>query len=158
MLAYLENTTWTRWTGQPRPLNGAGSYQLPRNAEAIYSDDELSAYGLVRVTPAEVPDGQRVVSSAIADQDGAPVEVLELEDIPAPVLTRIPKDMIWRRATDAEAEQMQAALDAQPVRLRNIYAGATWIETTDELFGTLQAALVGLFGKARAAELLAPTD
>lgn len=72
--------------------------------------------------------------------------------------TRISKDMIWRRATDEEAEQMQAALDAQSVRLRNIYAGAAWIETTDELYGVLQAALVGLFGEQRAAELLEPTE
>jgi|GEM_PF-5902130 len=53
MLAFLENSTWTRWTNQPRPLNGDGSYQLPRNAAAVYGDDDLAAYGLVRVIPAE---------------------------------------------------------------------------------------------------------
>lgn len=69
----------------------------------------------------------------------------------------ISKDAIWRRATDAEAEQMEAALQAQPVRLRRIYEGATFISTEDELFGVLEAALVQLFGAERAAQLLEPT-
>ena len=75
-----------------------------------------------------------------------------------PPKTRIGKDVIFRRATDEEAEQMRAALDAQSVRLREIYDGAAWIETTDELFGVLQAALVQLFGEERAAQLLGPTE
>lgn len=74
------------------------------------------------------------------------------------IRTRVAKDAIWRRATDDEAVQMRAALDAQPVRLREIYDGAAWIETTDELFGVLQAALVQLFGEERAAQLLEATD
>jgi|GEM_PF-809524 len=81
MIAFLSGSTWTRWTNQPRPLNGDGSYQLPRNAEAIYADAELAAYGLVRVTLAEVPAGKRVVFSSLVDQDGAPAEQLELEDV-----------------------------------------------------------------------------
>lgn len=84
MLAYFDDTIWSPWTGQPRPLDGEGSYQLPRAAEAIYSDAELAAYGLLRVTPATVPDDKRIVSSTIADQNGAPIEVALLEDIPPP--------------------------------------------------------------------------
>ena len=76
-----------------------------------------------------------------------------LEELPRTV---IPKDAIWRRATDAEAEQMEAALQAQPVRLRRIYEGATFISTEDELYGVLEAALVQMFGAERAAELLEP--
>jgi hypothetical protein len=76
---------------------------------------------------------------------------------PGPVLApaTISKDAIWRRATDAEAEQMEAALQSQPVRVRRIYEGATFISTGDELYGVLEAALVQLFGSERAAELLA---
>lgn len=77
---------------------------------------------------------------------------------PPPPKTRIAKDMIWRRATDDEAAQMQAALASQPLRLQQIYDGASWIETTDELFGVMNAALTQLFGADRAAQLLEPTD
>lgn len=77
---------------------------------------------------------------------------------PTPVvLTSISKDAIWRRATDEEAEQMEAALQAQPVRLRRIYEGATFISAEDELYGVLAATLVQLFGAERADELLEPT-
>ncbi|MBL8599249.1 MAG: hypothetical protein JNL14_16065 [Devosia sp.] len=69
-------------------------------------------------------------------------------------LRTISKDAIWRRATDEEAELMEAALQAQPVRLQRIYEGATFISTEDELYGVLEAALIGLFGPGRASELL----
>lgn len=80
--------------------------------------------------------------------DGASVE--------RPTSYRIAKDAIWRRATDAEAEAMEGALAAQPIRIRRIYEGATHIESGDQLFELLQTALVAMFGEPRAAELLAP--
>lgn len=52
---------------------------------------------------------------------------------------------------------MEAALQAQPARMRRMYEGATFISTTDELYGFLDAALEQLFGAERAAELLQPT-
>lgn len=70
----------------------------------------------------------------------------------------ISKDAIWRRATDEEAELMEVALQAQPVRLQRIYEGATFISIEDELYGVLHAALVQLFGAVRAAELLGTSD
>lgn len=79
------------------------------------------------------------------------------EPTPAP-LTMISKDAIWRRATDEEAELMEAALQSQSVRLRRIYEGATFISTEDELYGVLEGALVQLFGAVRAAELLGTSD
>ncbi len=75
-----------------------------------------------------------------------------------PPLTRIAKNAIFERATDDEAVQMRAALDAQSVRLQEIYAGAAWIDTRDELYSTLEAALTQMFGAERAAQLLEPTD
>lgn len=65
---------------------------------------------------------------------------------------------LWRRATDAEAAQMDAALAAQPVRIRRLYDAATVITRTDELWSTLYAGMVGLFGQARADVLLAPSE
>ncbi len=85
-----------------------------------------------------------------------PVVEPEAPPEPAP-FTMIPKDIIWRRATDDEAEQMEEVLSAQPVRLRRIYEGAGFISTSDELYGVLEGALVQLFGLQRAKELLEPT-
>lgn len=70
----------------------------------------------------------------------------------------ISKDAIWRRATDEEAELMEVALQAQPVRLQRIYEGATFISTEDELYGVLSSAVEALFGSERAEELLQPTN
>lgn len=80
----------------------------------------------------------------------------DAEQTAQPVDYRISKDAIWRRASDEEAEQMEAALAAQPIRLRRIYEGATHLQTGDELFTLLQGAMVAMFGEDRAAELLAP--
>ena len=88
---------------------------------------------------------------------------LELNDVlaqyglagPLPTTYVIPKDLIWRRATDAEAEAMEVALQSQSIRLRRIYDGASVITTDDELFGMLNSAMVAMFGETRAAELLA---
>lgn len=90
MLAFREDTVWYEWTGQHRPLNGAGSFQLPSNAEGIYSADELAAYGLCAVTPDTTPPGQRKVSYSIETQDGLPVEVAVFEPIPAETPTDYP--------------------------------------------------------------------
>lgn len=67
----------------------------------------------------------------------------------------IPKDIIWRRATDAEAEIMDAALGSQSVRVRRIYDGAQVISTDGELYSILLAAMIQLFGESRAQQLLA---
>lgn len=66
----------------------------------------------------------------------------------------IPKDIIWRRATDAEAEIMDAALGSQSVRVRRIYDGAQVISTDGELYSILLAAMIQLFGESRAQQLL----
>jgi hypothetical protein len=95
---------------------------------------------------------------ASEEQRAAARAVLEAFDVDAgTLLSTIAKDVIWRRASDQEAEQMEALLQAQPVRLRRIYEGATSISTEDELYSVLSAALTQLFGAHRAAELLEPT-
>lgn len=65
---------------------------------------------------------------------------------------------LWRRATDAEAVQMAAALASRPMRIQQIYSAATQITRDDELWATLYGGMVGLFGTARADALLAPSD
>lgn len=71
---------------------------------------------------------------------------------------RVWKSDIWRRATDAEAEIIVAALGSQPVRLRRLFDDATFLDPDDPLFSGLRAGFVTAFGEKRAAELLAPGD
>lgn len=75
---------------------------------------------------------------------------------PAPY--RIAKADIWRRATDAEAEAMDAALSAAPVRLRRAYDAAQFIASDDIWFAELEAGIAAAVGPARVAELLARSD
>ena len=75
---------------------------------------------------------------------------------PRPVI--ISKADIWRRATDAEAEAIDAYLEAQPVRIRNLFRDAEYLSSDDALFPNLVDAFVSAFGEARAAELLAPSS
>lgn len=75
----------------------------------------------------------------------------------APPLTRLYKSEVWRRATDAEAEQLDATLAAAPVRLRRLWADSTVLDTTSEDWPLLRDPVVQLLGAARATELLAPT-
>lgn len=62
---------------------------------------------------------------------------------------------IWRRASEAEAETMDAMLNSQPVRLRRMWEDAVHLQSNDELFATIEAALTSAFGSERASELLA---
>ena len=94
----------------------------------------------------------------IVERDGMPP--LEEAPIiePPPVLTRTYKADIWRRASEVEAEFIDAALAAQPARLRNLWRDSAYLDTGDELYPMVEAAFVAEFGPTRAAELLAPTE
>ena len=72
---------------------------------------------------------------------------------------------IWRRATDAEAEVIDALLrdppsdlGLSPVKLRRLWDDATSIDHTDLLFETIRASAVQHFGKTRADALLKPSE
>ena len=72
---------------------------------------------------------------------------------------------IWRRATDAEAEVIDALLrdpppdlGMSPVKLRRLWDDATSIDHTDPLFETILAIAVQHFGEDRASELLKPSQ
>ena len=84
-----------------------------------------------------------------------PEEIAALPPSPPPPPRRIAKADIWRRVTDAEAVLLDALLNAQPVRLRRMWEDAQYLSTDDDLFPQVEAALVGLFGAPRTAELLA---
>ena len=108
----------------------------------------VPGFATEKTPPANVAPADLRWDGAAWQQDGAIVG--------RPVNYRISKDAIWRRATDDEAEAMEQALAAQPIRIRRIYEGATHLQTGDELFALLEGAMVQLFGDDRARELLAP--
>lgn len=74
-----------------------------------------------------------------------------------PAKTIIYKADIWRLATDAEAATIDAALNAQPVRLRRMWQDSQTLATTDEMYPMVKAAFEQAFGADRAAVLLEPT-
>ena len=72
---------------------------------------------------------------------------------------------IWSRATDAEAEVIDALLrdpppdlGMSPVKLRRLWDDATSIDHTDPLFETIRAIAVQHFGEERADALLKPSE
>lgn len=71
---------------------------------------------------------------------------------------RIGKSTPWRRMTDAEAISVSNAIKQQSVKNQMIYDAASYIDTSDELFGTLKDLLTSLFTAKRADELLARGD
>lgn len=86
-------------------------------------------------------------------QDGEWVYVEpELEPEP-PVV--IPAVTFWERTTEAEGSAIEAMLNQQPFRVRQIFMTAQSYRSDHELWPFLQGAAIQLFGEARAAELLA---
>ncbi|MDF1599736.1 hypothetical protein PZ895_08090 [Mesorhizobium sp. YIM 152430] len=103
--------------------------------------------------------------------DGEPLSAYEVEEGPhhvsqvwngsawsAPstieqVTVVFPADL-WRRATDEEAEAIDQAMGAQPLRIRRIFQNAQSYQSDDELWPLLMGAAIQLFGEARAAVLL----
>lgn len=71
--------------------------------------------------------------------------------------TIIYKADIWRRASDAEAVIIDAALNAQPIRLRRMWQDSQTLATTDEMYPVVLQAFQAAFGVERAKELLEPT-
>lgn len=77
-----------------------------------------------------------------------------IESTPAgPVITY--KADIYRRCTDDEADAIEMALAAAPVRQRRLFESALHLDHSDDAFAFAQEALVGMFGEKRASELLA---
>ncbi|MGI8395686.1 hypothetical protein ACRYWZ_04855 [Agrobacterium deltaense] len=64
---------------------------------------------------------------------------------------------LWSRMTNAEADQVGAAMEAQPFRIRKIFETANSYRSDHELWPLLQQIATTLFGAERAAEILAPS-
>ena len=85
-------------------------------------------------------------------------EVVEYTPPPPPEpITVVNKLDLWSRMTDEEADQVGAAMDTQPFRVRKIFESANTYRADHELWPLLQQIANSLFGEERAAEILAPS-
>ncbi|GEM_PF-987522 len=89
--------------------------------------------------------------------DGEVVEYVPPSvEIPEPV-TVVNSVDLWSRMTDEEADQVGAAMDNQPFRVRKIFESANTYRSDHELWPLLQQIVTTLFGEDRAGEILAPS-
>ncbi|WP_424140255.1 hypothetical protein [Roseomonas chloroacetimidivorans] len=77
---------------------------------------------------------------------------------PSEAIVRTLKSDIWRRCTDEEAEALEAALNAAPVRLRRLFNDSTILESNWPEYEALRSGIVQAVGEERAAELLAASQ
>ena len=83
-------------------------------------------------------------------------QVIEYVPPAPPIVTVLPAVTLWERLTEAEAEQVIAAMATQPFRTRQIFLTANTFRSDHELWPLLVQMANDLFGEARAAELLSP--
>lgn len=93
-----------------------------------------------------------------------PAEIAEIEagahepiPLPEPVTVVYSVDL-WSRMTDAEADQVGAAMAEQPFRVRKIFETANSYRSDHELWPLLVQIATALFGEERAAQILAPSS
>ena len=77
-------------------------------------------------------------------------------DLPPQVTTLYAVDL-WKRTTDHEADQIEAAMALQSARVRNVFRAANSYRSDDEFWALLSSTAEMLFGAGRAAEILAPS-
>lgn len=70
-------------------------------------------------------------------------------------VTILPAVTLWERTTTTEAAQIEAAMETQDARSRNIFRTAQTFRSDHELWPLLEQLATELFGAERAAELLA---
>lgn len=105
------------------------------------------------------PDGRRLleINPPRMDLKGMRWDGSDFVPIPPAILTRTAKADVWRRLTDEEAEVLDAALLAAPLRLRRIFEAAQYLDTADADYPALRAGIVAALGETRANEVLTPT-
>ncbi len=92
-----------------------------------------------------------------------PEEIAELEaSAPGPILLPEPVTVVysvdlWSRMTNDEADQVGAAMEEQPFRVRRIFESANSYRADHELWPLLVQIATTLFGEERAAQILAPS-
>ena len=109
--------------------------------------------GLEIFVPDDIDNGHRIMIAGW-EAKGNVIEpyVPEPED---PAVISIPAVILWERMTEAEGEQVEAVMQTQPFRIRQIFTTAQTYRSDHELWPLLQHVATDLFGAQRAGELLA---
>ncbi|MCX2696732.1 hypothetical protein [Ochrobactrum chromiisoli] len=119
---------------------GTSGCTIPTDAIQITNDQwqELQIY-----------EGQRIWKNGKIEEHTPPTPEVGPDMIILPAVT------LWERMTEAEAEQVAAAMETQSFRTRQIFNSASTYRSDHELWPLLEQMANQLFGEARAAELLA---
>lgn len=128
------------------------AYALPEGTRVAITEDDGAVWFVDAALPADDPHAEKLQAWVAAGGVITPYVAP-----PAPVFTRIPKAEVWRRLTDEEAETVDAALQAAPLRLRRVFESAQFLDTDDADYPALRAGVVAALGEQRADEVLAPT-
>ena len=111
--------------------------------------------GQEMTVPDDMENGHRAM---IADWEVAGNVIVPYVPEPepeAPDVISIPAVTLWERMTEAEGEQVEAVMQTQPFRIRQIFTTAQTYRSDHELGPLLQQVATELFGAQRAGELLA---
>lgn len=102
---------------------------------------------------------KKIVNGEEFDMTAA--EIAELQSY-APVdvdpVTVVYKLDLWSRMTNDEADQVGAAMEEQPFRIRKIFESANSYRSDHELWPLLPQIASTLFGEDRALQILAPSQ
>ncbi|QTQ84617.1 hypothetical protein J8N08_16745 [Agrobacterium tumefaciens] len=138
--------------------------------KALVNEDGLVlAFYAEEIHGEDIPDGtvdvtdeqwreilQSCGSKLLVDGEIVDAEVPPIE-IPEPVTVVYSVDL-WSRMTEDEADQVGAAMDHQPFRVRKIFESASTFRSDHELWPLLVQIATTLFGEERAAQILAPSS
>lgn len=91
---------------------------------------------------------------SIADIDQHIAANEHLLDEP-PVVVVLPVNVLFGRMTDEEAESLDTAMMAEPLRIRRMWATASSFRSDQEPWAVIEGHAIGLFGQDRADEILA---
>ena len=139
-----------------------GARLLPVYAEADEQPGEAQVVGWKPNPDCKVPPEAIEITTdqwnEFLDNQGARRwengQVVEYVPPASPIVTVLPAVTLWERLTDAEAEQVNAAMATQPFRTRQIFLTANTFRSDHELWLLLVQMANDLFGEERAAELL----
>ncbi|MCF7645045.1 hypothetical protein KQ944_07810 [Bacillus subtilis] len=121
-------------------------YTLDGSIIAMISDK-------VMIIPDNIENRHRIL---LADWEAAGNAIEPyLPEPEAPSVISIPAVTLWERMTEAEGEQVEAVMQTQPFRIRQIFTTAQTYRSDHELWPLLQHVATELFGAQRAGELLA---
>ncbi len=136
-------------------------YTFPDNSTVSpiilgWSQGDYAVYNFV---PFVTPQGKTINGNVSYNFLGTTVnEVYPVIDTPVPVYTRVLRSDIVRRLTSTEADNLLAAFNETPGKLRFLWDSVTYVDNTAVEYPELRAFLENVIGATRADEVLAPTE